>query len=676
MGKHCDNLNHHLQKASYFTNLLSDPTVILDAQGYVIFKNYAFDDKLSNKHLSLISIEALGEILAETFAYPYGELHQANTTQLPPSGKITSNQEFELDAYLNLNFYEDLHAVIIKPLDSEELLQQVLNSIPARVFWKDINSHYLGCNKLFTDDLGVEDPKHIIGTCDNDYFPIEQASAFQADDKEVMSSGQPKINIEEPLTRGSGDCIWLQTNKVPIRNNDNKIVGVMGSYMDITEKKEHETRLEKQANTDTLTGLPNRNGLANFLQKLKAKEESSNGCLLFIDLNGFKQINDTLGHQIGDRLLKSVSNRINMRSSDEYFSARLGGDEFAVLIHGNKTDNKEAATEIAQSLNHMIALPYRINNHRITISASIGITLIDIANGSWDTAYHQADLAMYEAKAMGHHSCVIYEKSLSDKYNKIITLRRLINSAVKNNELSINLQPQFNAKHQLIGAELLLRWHSSELGPVSPYEFIPIAEESGAIIAIGNWVIKKAFTLLYQWQQDYPTLKLPALAINISAKQFEQHDFIQVFENLIKLYPINLKLLRIELTESILINDQESVISKIQSLHSKGLAIEIDDFGTGYSSLSYLSQLPIDKIKIDRSFINETIGNHRKTLVLEGLINIGKSLNMGVLAEGVETQEQMDFLFTRGCEEYQGYYFSKPITEEDFNKQYISNNGL
>ena len=326
---------------------------------------------------------------------------------------------------------------------------------------------------------------------------------------------------------------------------------------------------------------------------------------------------------------------------------------------------------IANRLVNAIGNSYTIGGHLIQISASIGITYIEADNSDWEYIYHKADLAMYEAKSRGPGSIVTYDEQISEKYNSIIKLRKLLNQAIDNQELYLNIQPQYNYERELISAEVLLRWNNPELGLVSPADFIPLAEESGTILTIGKWVIEETFKLINDWSTNYPHIKTPSLAINISVKQFEQNDFIDFFDEMIAIYPVNPELIRIELTESLLIADKDTVIKKIVALKQRGLYIEIDDFGTGYSSLSYLNQLPIDKIKIDRSFIDGAIGDERKTLVLDALINIGKNLNISVLAEGVETQEQVEFLYGHGCSEYQGYYFNKPMAVADFCQLFL-----
>lgn len=649
-------------------NALSDPVLLIDRTGQVIAKNHAFESHSSHVSFNLLSLDQLSKLLSESFKDSTFPL--STETDIIES-VLEAPSKHQYYAYLYPFVFNSAHLVIVKPLNKKEtLLQQVLDCVPSRVFWKDVNSRFLGANRLFLSDCGLENQEQLIGLNDYDFFLKDEADSSVADDKQVIASGEAKLNIEESQTKPDGNISWLLTSKVPIRNQDQEVIGVMASYQDITERKIYQQLIEKQARRDQLTGLNNRQALLEYFQKLDQETGQKLGGLVFIDLDNFKTVNDTLGHTLGDRVLETVSERIVELADITDFVARLGGDEFAVLFMSKEPDQKEQLIKevnaFAIDLKNAILEPYQIDTNHIQLGASIGITFFQSDHIDWMNILHEADMAMYEAKAAGQNSIKVFSEDIRIKHDNLGRMQSMLNQAIEKNELSLQIQPQFDCQHRIIGAEALLRWHNPILGDVPPSEFIPVCEKSGVIHSIGMWVFEQAFRMIYSWSSQYGVDNIPPLSVNVSVKQFQSESFLEHIQALLKKYPIEPRLINFELTESLLVQSEVNAIDKLKVLSELGFPLAIDDFGTGYSCLSYLNQLPINKIKIDKSFTLNVADDKRQATVVETIIAMGKNLNMSVIAEGVETKLQLDFLLAHGCFEFQGYYFSRPIDEKDY----------
>ena len=559
----------------------------------------------------------------------------------------------------------------IDELSAEELLRIVLDSIPLRVFWKDLDLNFMGANQKLLDDIGFEHLGDLVGRSDYAiYNTKEEAEPKRNDDREVLHSGEAKLDIEEPLAIEGKKTKWLRTNKVPMRTSCGKVIGVLGTYQEITEQVHYRLSIEREAFVDPLTGLANRRKLQNEI-----KESSFNySGLLFIDLDHFKHINDTLGHNIGDILLQKVALRLQTVADNNHaFLARLGGDEFSIFKLFDSTENVEKKLEkIAIEILSSLTLSFDVNHHIISLGASIGIASVDGKNRHISDGFIEADIAMYSAKASGRNNYQFFNEALRTETKKKHTLLNFLRTAIEHDEFKLVYQPQFDECNKLIGAEALLRWHHSELGLVPPSEFIPIAEETGLIHSIGGWVIDCAVNTLLDWQ--HLTDKNPdfKLSVNISSKQFSDAFLPSIIcEKLLSkgLCPSNFTL---EITESVLIDQKALNMDSIFSLKNKGVSIAIDDFGIGYSSLSYLSSLPIDTLKIDQSFIKNIDKNERNRNLAQTIIQMAERLGMQVIAEGVETDEEKSVVESLGCMQFQGYLFSVPISLERFNALYVN----
>lgn len=555
-------------------------------------------------------------------------------------------------------------------LSPEQLLRIVLDTIPMRVFWKDTELNYLGANQNLLDDIGYGCLEDLIGKSDYAFYDSpEAADPKRADDRIVIESGIPKLNIEEALTIPGKKTRWLRTNKAPMRNADGHVIGVLGTYQDITDEMEYRQQIEQQAFIDPLTGLANRR----CLQQTIENSAHCLGGLLFIDLDRFKQVNDTLGHAVGDHLLQLVARTFQV-VADKHGAklARLGGDEFSIYKTFDQAEQiKEHLAQIAEDILATLSEPLKLDHNTVSIGASIGITTLSGSERSIRDGFTEADLAMYSAKRNAMQKYQFFTEALRISAKRQHKLFTLLYTALERQELSLVFQPQYDANDALIGAEALLRWYNPELGHVSPEEFIPIAEETGIIHEIGAWVISTALDCLCSWSEliaKQPDFKL---AINISSSQFENNTLPAFIKAQLLERGLNGKHLEVEITETMLLAHKDLAREAMAELKASGISVAIDDFGTGYSSLSYLASLPLSKLKIDRSFVTELNQNSTNRKLAETIISLAKNLELSVIAEGVETQDELHTLTELGCLQYQGYLFSKPISLEQFNHDYL-----
>ena len=669
---------------------------------------------------------------------------------------------------------------------SRQMLQSTLDTIPQRVFWKDRNSTYLGCNRAFATDAGLNNPAEIIGKSDFELVWSGTAETYRADDKLVMEKGSAKLNFDEAQSRPDGRLVWLRTNKLPLHDREGKVTGVIGTYEDITERKQaeqalrtsekryrllfernmagvfrttlggrllecnhaaarmlgydspeevlarpvtslhhaasdreaflrklkseksltnHEMKLRRKngdstwvignislvddnsgvgeiiegtlvditerkvaeervqflAYYDALTGLPNRTLLQDRLTKAlaSARRQECKVALLFLDLDGFKTINDSFGHSVGDLLLEVVAERLRRFAREQDTVARVGGDEFLIVLTAVK-DVCDAAVA-AERIMNAVTTACVIQGRSLSINCSIGISIFPEHGADGETLIKNADTAMYCAKDGGRNNFQFFTADMNAQAVERLTLQNSLRLALGREELFLVYQPQMDiATGRITGLEALLRWQHPTLGLVPPDKFIRIAENSGLIMPIGEWVLRTACRQVRKWQEE----GLPAVpvAVNVSAVQFRQEGFCELIKRVLHETGLAPQFLELELTESLLLSNADVTLSVLQELKAMGLTLAIDDFGTGYSSLSYLKQFPVSKLKIDRSFIRDVAESPDDSAITTAIISMGKSLDLTVIAEGVENEAQMSFLQARQCDEIQGYYFSKPLT--------------
>lgn len=445
------------------------------------------------------------------------------------------------------------------------------------------------------------------------------------------------------------------------------ITHYVASFSDITQDKEAEAEIHRLAYYDALTQLPNRRLLQDRLgQALAATARSGSiGALFFIDLDNFKILNDTRGHDVGDLLLVSVAQRLlaTVRGGDTV--ARQGGDEFVVLMDdlGTEIDKAVAlASQLGEKLRDAIDRPFDLKGNEYHCKISIGVGLFDKTD-SVENIFKHADLALYQAKSAGRNTLRFFDPPMQLAMDYRSALEAELRQAFQHQQFHLYYQPQMDGARRMIGVEALLRWEHPERGMVSPDDFIPLAEESGLILPIGQWVMETACTQLKSWEKESRTQNL-TIAVNVSARQFRQADFVARVKQTLETSRANPARLKLELTESLVLENVKDTIEKIRAIKQLGVSFSMDDFGTGYSSLAYLTQLPIDQLKIDRSFIRSLPGQKRDEMIARTIISMGGGLDMHVIAEGVETEEQLQFLEAHGCQAYQGFLFSRPLPIE------------
>ncbi|MGH8780926.1 sensor domain-containing protein [Paraburkholderia sp.] len=670
---------------------------------------------------------------------------------------------------------------------SNQMLETVIDNIPQRIFWKDRDSRYLGCNMAFARDAGLAYPEQVVGKTDDDLLWRAYADTVRAHDREVIDSGMPKMGFELDLTVDGVHRTTI-TSKLPFTDGDGNVIGVLGSYSDITERKRadlalrlqsraldasvnailitaptvggnlieyvnpafkritgydpaevmgqdcrllqrddrnqegvaairealaanrevsavlrnyrkdgalfwnqlfiapvpnpdgetthhigvindvtdlmrYQEQLEYQANYDSLTRLPNRNLLRDRLQHalVVAQRQHRGVAVVFIDLDGFKNVNDSLGHSVGDRLLTVVADRLARAARASDTVARHGGDEFVIVM----TDTIDEQSLIAwmERLRASISEPVWLDGTELYVGCSMGASLFPQDGEDAETLMKKADLAMYRAKDMGRNTFQFFQPEMNASAGTRLNLERRLRRALRDNEFLLHYQPQVDiGSGRIVGMEALVRWRDPEVGLVAPSVFIPVAEECGLIGPLSEWVLREACRQNRAWQDE--GLPPARVSVNLSARVFQQRDIARLVTDVLAETGLAPQYLELELTESAIMRNAEEAVSMLTELHALGIGLAIDDFGTGYSSLSYLKRFPVDRLKIDRSFVSDIGVSGDDETITSAIIALAHSLQLQVIAEGVETLAQLDFLRERACDEMQGFYFAKPLPND------------
>ncbi|MGY2930633.1 diguanylate cyclase (GGDEF)-like protein/PAS domain S-box-containing protein [Bradyrhizobium sp. GM6.1] len=471
-------------------------------------------------------------------------------------------------------------------------------------------------------------------------------------------------------TRSGENCArWLTISAV--KNETGEVTNYIGSYYDISKLKHAEEKIQELAFFDQLTGLPNRVLLIDRVRQAVNANIRSNsyGALLFIDLDNFKTLNDSLGHHMGDMLLKCAAQRLShcVRADDTV--ARFGGDEFVVLLANLGTQKAKVAALQAEAIGEKILAAFtevfQLDAYEYPCTASVGVTLFSTDECNVDELLKRADLAMYDAKTAGRNGLRFFDPAMQTMITARAALETDLREDLKKERLLLHYQPQVDHEGRLLGAEALARWPHAHKGMISPSEFIPVAESTGLILPLGALMLKTACRQLARWSSDPATERL-TIAINVSALQMRQKNFVEEVRAIIEQTGGNPHRLKIELTESTLVSNVDDVIAKMGKLKAIGIGFSLDDFGTGYSALSYLKRLPLDQLKIDRSFVKDVLVDSNDAAIAQMIIALSRSLGLSVIAEGVETEEQYAFLARHGQLSYQGYLFGRPMPAEDF----------
>lgn len=534
----------------------------------------------------------------------------------------------------------------------------------------DHNQVILRVNKAFTEITGYS-AQEVIGNTPHLLSSDQHDRTFyEAMWTAIKQTGSWEGEIWNKRKNGEIYPEYLIINTV--KDDKGQVSNYVASIEDISESKAASEKIHNLAFYDPLTELPNRRLLTDRLEHaLASSTRNSNiGALLLLDIDNFKTLNETQGYDIGNQLLKQVSQRLTECIAEGDTVARIGGDEFVVLLEdlGSKPD--EAANEaekIAEQILASLSSLYELTSHKHHSSVSIGITLFHNHDESMEELLKQADIAMYQAKKAGRNALRFFDPKMQEAIATRADLEAELRKAIEQKQFQLYYQAQVNSAGRPTGAEALIRWKHPERGMISPFHFIPLAEETGMILAIGDWVLDTACAQLKVWQQNSNTREL-TLSVNVSAKQFNEADFTDKVQATITRHAIDPAFLRLEITESMLLDDVDTMISKMITLRKAGVGFELDDFGTGYSSLQYLKKLPLNQLKIDQSFVRDLVNDDNDKAIVRTIISMAHSLNLRVIAEGVETTEQHAYLKQEGCDHFQGYFFHKPVAIDEFKK--------
>lgn len=543
-----------------------------------------------------------------------------------------------------------------------KMVMKIIEENPCMIFGRDWNGYYTLANKRFAAEFNLT-PEEVIGRNQRDLIRNTDSYQPQLDEDREIMSGSANVEYEFVYTDKAGQQRWAHMIKMPFLSGNSRQVLCMS--VDISECKQNEAMIHFQLRNDALTGLPNRLLFYDMVAAAigEAQGISSTFAVIVLDLDRFKIINDMLGHGIGDQLLQSVAGRLSDLFTYNGMIARISGDTFALLLpHCTEVEAADWAEQILQQF----VGPFALSKHELYVTPSIGISMYPQDGADAETLIKHADTGMYLAKEQGKNTYQFYRADKSAAATRQFMLEGYLRKALAKNEFELYYQPKMNIQTgDLIGMEALLRWNHPELGMVSPADFIPLAEETGLIVPIGEWVIQTACVQNKKWQDEgYAPLKV---SVNLSARQF-QHNLVEKVRTALLHSGLPSNWLELEITESILMQNEEIIISILGELKKMGVLISIDDFGTGYCSLSYLKHFPLDTLKIAQPFVQDLSNGTVDSAIATALITLGHSLGLNVIAEGVETRSQLRILQDQQCDEIQGYLLSKPLPSHEFAK--------
>ncbi|MFT6387000.1 MAG: diguanylate cyclase (GGDEF)-like protein/PAS domain S-box-containing protein [Cellvibrionaceae bacterium] len=530
----------------------------------------------------------------------------------------------------------------------------------------DLNGYFLRLNPAFQRTLGYT-AEELYGKPFIEFVHPDDC-AKTLTEFSLLAKGGKATNFGNRYHTKSGEYRWLEWNALLAPQGD----VIYAVARDVSERKRTEKQIQHLAFYDQLTDLPNRQLLQDRLKQalVLTGRNSKHSGLLFIDVDNFKNLNDTLGHDMGDMLLQQVAQRLTFCTREGDTVARLGGDEFVVLLLNLSEQALDAAAQarvIGEKMLAAIDQPYQLEQNTFRCTASIGAAVFGSPQPTVELPMKQADIAMYQAKNAGRNTLRLFDHQMQEKISERVSLEIELQRALELQQFQLYYQPQVDSLNRTVGAEALIRWRHPVRGLVPPIQLITLAEETGLILPIGLWVLETACTQIKAWQVGACSRDL-VLSINVSAKQFHLTDFVAQVQAALQRHAINPKLLKLELTESVLQDNTEETIGIMRSLNKIGVAFSLDDFGTGYSSLQYLKRLPLDELKIDQSFVRDIDTDSNDKTIVSTIIAMSKLLGLGVIAEGVETLEQRQFLLDNGCTRFQGYLFGKPLPIEQFDK--------
>lgn len=549
-------------------------------------------------------------------------------------------------------------------IEAEKRYRSIFENTVEGIFQTTPDGRYLSANPALAKIYGYDSPEELIGSLNNIEEQLYVDKGKRQEFSELMQLSERVTNFESQVYRKNGSIIWISENARTVRDHNGNLIYYEGTVEDITVRRENTAIIEYQATHDDLTGLPNRVLLKDRLyQAIRSAERTdSQLAVVFIDLDQFKDVNDSMGHHAGDNLLITMAERLKgcVRESDTV--ARPGGDEFVLLL--SNLHSLDSLSQMLQRILEATAEPCHIDGREFVVTCSLGISIFPEDGKDSDTLLKHADNAMYKAKHAGKNNFQFYTKELNALLLERLELEYHLRHAIKNGEFELFFQPKASlSSGRLTGVEALIRWHSPIHGLISPSKFIPIAEESALIEQIGEWVLEEACnkaTELYR-----VTGEILPVSINVSPRQFYNPELISMIDSVLAKTGLHPSCLEIEITEGTLVNQTSKFTTVLKNLKSLGIKLAIDDFGTGYSSMGYLKNFPIDNIKIDQSFVRDLEIDRANQAILRAIVALAKNLDLGVIAEGIETQLQKNFLAAIGCDQIQGYLLSKPLPMDE-----------
>jgi diguanylate cyclase (GGDEF)-like protein/PAS domain S-box-containing protein len=549
--------------------------------------------------------------------------------------------------------------------EAERRYRSIFENAVEGIFQSTPENGYLAVNPALARMVGYDSPAEMIANLRDIERQLYVEPQRRKDFLRLMAEQDIVINFESQIRQRNGKLIWISENARAVRDADNAILFFEGAVTDITQRKMYEAEIQHQATHDALTGLPNRNLLYDRLQQVlfSARRIGDLAAVAFVDLDQFKFVNDSLGHQAGDEFLKVIAGRLQscVRASDTV--ARQGSDEFVLVLGGQK--NTASIADVMRRVLAVVAEPWVVKGLTLQITCSAGISIYPNDGADVETLLCNADSAMVRAKELGRNNVQYFSAEMNLNATERLELLNSLRSAVSNSEFVLHYQPKIHlATGKVVGAEALIRWDSASRGLVSPADFIPLAEESGLIIQIGEWALRTACKQNVAWQKaGSPAIPV---SVNLSPRQLVTGDLVDLVKEVLESTGLAACYLELEITETAVMRDVDQSLSTLVKLKELGLRISIDDFGTGHSSLNYLKRFPVDTLKIDQTFVRDIATDKDDAAIVVAVISLAHILNLNVVAEGVETQEQRQFLMENGCDEVQGYYFGLPMPHLEF----------
>ncbi len=613
-----------------------------------------------NRRLPSVPVSAIGVLAVVLGALAAARFVPALAVRSPHASTLVDFPLWEivmLAAILAVMVF--LRSLVDSSLKLErDLLAAFLEHIPEYVYFKDRNSRFIRVNRAMATHFGLADPNEAIHKTDADMFSPEHAGRALADEQKIIHTGEPMIEVEEKETWPDGREDWVLTTKVPLKDRRNRVIGTMGISHNITERRQTEARIRHMALHDPLTGLPNRVVLTDRLGQAiaLAHRNQHSVAVLMLDLDRFKSVNDSYGHHVGDCLLERVSTRLKGCLRDSDVVARLGGDEFVICLP--EVADARGVSQVAEKILSVLSQPYDVKSWHLHIGASIGICQYPKDGETAEELLQGADAALYESKKKGRGTYCCFTQELTQAVRRRRRLEADLRQIRVKDELALHYQPLVSTESGRITAvEALLRWQHPELGAISPAEFVPLLEDLGLMEEVGTWVLRTACRQNVQWQKE--GLEPVRMAVNLSAQQFYRNDIVETVRGVLRETGLAPRWLELELTESLTLDDTEASITIMRELKQLGVSLSLDDFGTGWSALSYLTHFPLDRIKIERSFLCGIHSQSSAEAVVRSILDLGRNLGVHCVAEGVETHEQLSFLQNQKCAEIQGFLYSR-----------------